>query len=239
MDTANAELTGMEPESPSTHEGTDDTALGSAVSPALIVLTNPSCIEAEAIRGLRTRIMAQHVREGRRALAICAPSAEADTPFVTANLGAAVAQIGVKTAIIDANLRAPSLGSFFGLDPDLPGLADYLGASAPQIDYVIRTEVIPNLAIIPAGSMVANPQELLGSTRFPMLVNQLLREFDLTIFDTAPAHNCTDAQRVATVAGYSLIVARKHDSFMNDISTLSRMLRADRSVIIGSVLNDY
>ena len=34
-----------------------------------LVLSDPTGIEAEAIRALRTRIIAQHLREGRRALA--------------------------------------------------------------------------------------------------------------------------------------------------------------------------
>jgi protein-tyrosine kinase len=66
-----------------------------------------------------------------------------------------------------------------------------------------------------------------------------MREFDLTIFDTTATNSCTDAQRVATVSGYSLVVARKHKSHVKDVATLSGLLRADRSVVVGTVLNDY
>ena len=85
----------------------------------------------------------------------------------------------------------------------------------------------------------ANPQELLSSARFRDVVNQVLREFDLTIFDTTPTNSCTDAQRVATIAGYSLIVARKNISYLNDVKLLSNLLRADRSLVVGTVLNEY
>lgn len=209
------------------------------VSPALVVLTDPNGIEAEAVRGLRTRIVAQHINEGRRSLAVCAPSAEADSAFVAANLAASMAQIGVKTILVDANLRESVVGSLFGIAPEAAGLSNYLAGTDTGLEKFIYSGVASNLSVMPAGPLPANPQELLSSPRFPMLVNQLLREFDLTIFDTAPAHSCTDAQRVATVVGYALIVARKDESYINDVKILSQTLRADRSVVIGAVLNDY
>jgi hypothetical protein len=44
---------------------------------------------------------------------------------------------------------------------------------------------------------------------------------------------------VATVAGYSLVVARKHTSYVDDLATLSKLLRADGSKVVGSVLVDF
>lgn len=196
-------------------------------------------VEGEAIRGLRTRIMAQHVREGRRALAICTPAANSGATFVATNLAVSMAQIGVKTALVDADLRTPGIASVFGLRDDQLGLADFLADETVRLHEIVNGEVFPHLTVIGAGPAAANPQELLSSDRFRTLVDQLLREFDLTIIDTTPAHSCTDAQRVATVAGYSLIVARKHKTYVGDVATLAKLLRADRSVIVGTVLNDF
>jgi len=67
----------------------------------------------------------------------------------------------------------------------------------------------------------------------------LVREHDLAIFDTTPANSCTDAQRVATVVGHSLIIARKDRSYFNDVRALSTLLRADKSTVVGTVLTDY
>ncbi len=206
---------------------------------SLVILTEPDCIEAEAVRGLRTRIMAQHVREGRRALAVCAATENAGCTFVAANLATAMAQIGVKTCVVDADLRTPEIARIFGLDPERPGLAEYLADADAGLDAVIQPMSLPNLSVVTAGKLKANPQELLAGSRFKLFVDQLLREFDLTIFDTTATNACTDAQRVATVAGYSLVVARKHKSHVKDVATLSGLLRADRSVVVGTVLNDF
>lgn len=211
---------------------------GSDAFSSLVVL-QPGGVEAEAIRGLRTRIMAQHVREGRRALAICSPGADTGCTFVASNLAVAIAQIGVKTVLVDADLRRPGVAQMFGIGDDNSGLADYLADPALRLEDIVFNDVMPHLSVVTAGIPPSNPQELLSSHRFRALVDQLLREYDLTIIDTTPANSCTDAQRVATVAGYGVIVARKHKTFVGDVATLARMLRADKSVVVGTVLNDF
>jgi capsular exopolysaccharide synthesis family protein len=212
------------------HSGARDT---------IVVLRDPESIEAEAIRGLRTRIMAQHVREGRRALALCSPSADTGCTFVATNLAAATAQIGIKTVLVDADLRSPAVDRFLSTPAGTKGLGEFLSGEVASLDDVLQATSLPSLSVVTAGAVKSNPQELLASSRFKTFVDHLLREFDLTIFDTTATNGCTDAQRVATVCGYSLIVARKHQTHMKDVSTLAGLLRADRSTVVGTVLNDF
>ena len=205
----------------------------------LAFLEAPQSAEAEAIRSLRTRIMAQHVEQGRHTLAICAATADVGCSFVAANLAVACAHIGVKTAIIDCDLRAPALAGLLGLPPNRSGLAEHLAKRDVGYEETLQHSALPMLSAVTAGALVENPQELLATARFKAFVAQLKRAFDLVIFDTTPANYCTDAQRVATVAEYALIVARKHNSFVADVSTLSRLLRADHAAVVGTVLTVF
>ena len=141
-----------------------------------------------------------------------------------------MAQIGVKTVLVDADLRTGSIGEVFDCPPDRPGLGKFLSDEKVRFGDIVESDVIPDLSIIPAGPPSENAQELLSSARFAAFVAQLLREYDLAIFDTTPANTCTDAQRVATVVGYSLIVARKSETYFNDVKALSQLLRADKSL---------
>jgi len=204
-----------------------------------VMVSAPHSLEAEAIRALRTRLVAQHMREGRRSLAICSATASSGCTYVALNLAVAMAQSGVRTALVDANLRDPMIADLCGLPLSMPGLSDYLSSDGVSMVEIVDTDLMPNLAVIGAGDTTDNPQELLSGARFRGLVDQLLREYDLTIFDTAPANICSDGQRVATMAGFSLIVSRKHQSYVEDVKTLAKQLRADRSVVVGSILNDY
>jgi capsular exopolysaccharide synthesis family protein len=212
-----------------------------AAAPAIesVMINDPQGLEAEAIRALRTRLAAQHLREGRRSLAVCAAAAEAGCTYVALNLAVSMAQAGVRTAIVDANLRDPMIADLCSLPLSMPGLADYLADDGVTMAEIVDTESMPNLAVIGGGDVPSNPQELLSGARFRGLVDQLLREYDLTIFDTPPANICSDSQRVATMAGFSLIVSRKHKSYLEDVKTLAKQLRADRSVVVGSILNDF
>lgn len=204
-----------------------------------LLLSDPHGIEAESLRALRTRFVAQHVQEGRRSIAMCTPSAGSGCTFVATNLAVALSQIGISTILVDADLRTAGVSEAFGLPQGLPGLADYLVDPARTPDEIILEGVLPDLSIIPAGTIAPNPQELLSGAHFPQLVDQLLRTYGVTIFDTTPANRCSDAQRVANVASYSLVVARKHQTFMADVKTLVQHLRADHSQVVGTVLNDF
>ncbi len=89
-----------------------------------------------------------------------------------------------------------------------------------------------------AGGVPANPQELLAGARFRSLTEFCLREFDATILDTPPANLCADARRVSTLIGYSLIVARRNVTYVDDVKTLVSQLEADRARVVGTVLNE-
>lgn len=204
-----------------------------------VMINDPHSIEAEAIRALRTRLAAQHLREGRRSIAVCSASPESGCTYIALNLAVAMAQAGVRTALVDANLRDPVIADLCGLPLAMPGLSEYLASDSIAMADVVDTELMPNLAVIGGGETPPNPQELLSGLRFRGLVDQLLREYDLTIFDTAPAKICSDGLRVATMAGFSLVVSRKHKTYVEDMKTLTKQLRADRSVVVGSILNSF
>lgn len=212
-----------------------------AATPAIesVMINAPQSIEAEAIRALRTRLSAQHLREGRRSLAICSPTEESGCTYVALNLAVAMAQAGVRTALVDANLRDPMIADLCSLPLGMPGLADYLASDTIALGEIVDADAMPNLSVIGAGQPSDNPQELLSGARFRGLVDQLLREYELTIFDTPPANVCSDGQRVATMAGFSMIVSRKHKTYVADVKTLAKQLRGDRSVVVGSILNDF
>ena len=209
------------------------------VSEELIVLSDPTGVKAEAIRLLRTQVIAQHIKPGRRALTMIAPVAGAGCSYLTANLAAALSQIGTKTLLIDANMRDPRIDEIFGLDRAAPGLSSYLSLQVPRPERVVHANVLPNLSVMTAGPAVQRPQELLSSTRFRDGMNMLLREYDIALFDTPPANTSADALTVAAAVGHCMIVARRNATFVADVATLAGQLRAARCAVIGSVLSEF
>jgi capsular exopolysaccharide synthesis family protein len=204
----------------------------------LIALSEPLGQGAEYIRALRTHIMAQHVELGRRALVVCEAAPKLGATFVAANLAVSLAQAGVKTLLMDANLRSPSVQHVIRPDRDLPGLRDCLAAADGRAGDYVQSDVLPNFSVMFAGGAAPNAQELLARTAFEQVVNSCLRDFTMTIIDTPPANRCADVLRIASVAGYGLIVSRRNRGLVADAKTLTAQLQSSHATVIGAVMND-
>lgn len=202
-----------------------------------VLVTDPDGAAAEAIRALRTRVQSQHLQMGRRALAICGPTPEVGCTFVAVNLAIALAQIGVKTLLIDGDLRSPSVHTYF--DPPLTGggLYECLRSSADSVAEFTDENVMPNLDVLGAGNPDSMGHELLSSDKFPDIINTCVRDYDMTIIDTPPANSCADGLRISTVTGFALIVTRKNHTLVSDVRILADQLKKERAPAIGTVLN--
>lgn len=208
-------------------------------SPLVTMLADPGGPQAEAVRTLRTHIMAQHIDDGRRGLAVCAASADVGCTFTAVNLAVALSQIGLKTLLVDGDLRKPGVDGFIAPSQPQQGLLQYLtNAAGVAAGDVIQDDVLPGFSVMFAGGASADAQELLASDRFGLLIDHCLRDYDVTIVDTPPANRCADARRISTVIGYSVIVARRHQSLISDVKVLAAQLREDRARVVGTVMNE-
>lgn len=204
---------------------------------SIVTVSETNSQAAEAIRALRTHVMARHVSEGHRALAVCAASRGSGCTFVATNLAVALSQIGVNTLLLDSDLRSPGVAKAFGYKSQRADLRTAL-SSPVNFNDCLERNVLPGLSVLFTDGPAGNAQELLASGRFKSLMDFCLREFDATIVDTAPANRYSDARRVSTVVGYSLIVAQRNKSHVNDIKVLAEHLRGDHATVIGTVLNE-
>lgn len=209
-----------------------------AFADTLVTLSDPTGRGAEYIRALRTHIMAQHVEAGRRALTICEAAPKLGATFVAANLAVALAQAGVKTLLIDGNLRSPTLQHVIRPAREMTGLRECLSTGATTPGDYVQNDVLPNLSVMFAGGTAQNAQELLASASFEDMINACLRDFTMTVIDTPPANSCADTLRLASVAGYSLIVSRRNKGLVSDAKVLAGQLIANRSTLLGAVMND-
>ncbi|TAL29124.1 CpsD/CapB family tyrosine-protein kinase [Phenylobacterium sp.] len=204
-------------------------------SPDLVTLTEGRPGEAEAVRTIRTHVIARHLNDGRRGLAICGPKPGVGCTFTAANLAVAMSQVGVSTLLIDGNLRSPGLRDF--IRPEEPidiRRQAALGASPTEN---VHSEVLPNLSILYADGMMDIGEELLGGGGFRRLIDRCLRDYEFTIIDTPPTSDSSDALRVASIIGYALVVARTNITRIKDVEHLARDLQEDGARVIGAVLN--
>lgn len=205
---------------------------------SVVIVSQPDSVAAESIRSLRSVLQAQHLQEGRRSLAVCAPSEGCGCSFLSVNLAVAFAQAGVNTLLIDGNMRQPAISDFVTPGrPDL-GLADCLRDDSLPLGQAIHC-VQPSLSVLFAGEADAQDLELLAGATFRTLIGSCLRDYELTIVDTPPANRFADARRISSVLHYAMVVACRRKSFVKDVRTLVKELEVDRTKVIGTYLNDY
>lgn len=203
-----------------------------------LVALNPARPGGDRMVALANEVVDRHVRLGRRGLAVCGAATGAGVTFVAANLAIALAQAGVSTLLVDANLDAPGLHELIAPPGPGPGLGELLADAELSLQDAVRTGVLPGLSVLYAGSGAPEGADGLGSERFRNLADRCLRDYGCTIFDTAPANRSTGARAVGISAGYALLVARRNLSYAEDLGTLTAQLSQDDVEIIGSVLNN-
>lgn len=207
------------------------------VSSDVVVLDQSGGAQAESIGALRTHLIATHIRNGRRALAVCASDQSSGADFVTVNLAVSLAQAGIRTLLVDGNMRSPVLDGMITPSATVPTLRQLLTDDTLSVSDAIQADALPNLSLLYSGGPAGDAQELLNTARFKQVLDTCLRDHDVTLVITPPANRCADARRIASVVRYALIVARRDVTFVDDLSTLVGHLTSDGAKVIGSVMN--
>jgi Mrp family chromosome partitioning ATPase len=207
-------------------------------SPEVVMLSDPTGPRAESIRVLRTHLVAQHIELGKRAVALCGPSAGVGCSFVAVNLAVALSQIGLRTLLIDTNLRTRGVDQLIRPSIDAGGLRDCLAKGQPYGEQTY-IDVLPKLSVLFSGGPTGDAQELLASNGFEQLLGGCVRDFDFTVVDTAPGNLYSDAYRTASLIGYAIVVSRRDKTFFHDVKTLVDHIQADFGQVVGTVLNEF
>ncbi|MFC1762294.1 polysaccharide biosynthesis tyrosine autokinase [Planctomycetota bacterium] len=192
---------------------------------------------SEAYRALRTALLYGSSPERATVVLVTSPGARAGKSTLVSNLGVALAQAGQRTLIVDADLRKPDQHRIFGVDVKKPGLTDVL-ASKVILKEVIYSSDTPGLDVLPGGSLVSNPTELLSSQTFADILAKLKQDYDRILIDSPPVGVVTDAQILATQCGLTLLVLRANKSLRPLTQQASEALYMVGAEVVGAVVND-
>lgn len=205
-------------------------------SPELDVVSNREGMIAEGFRSLRTSLaMSAHADKRKVFLFTSAQPSEGKT-FSSTNFAATLSQQGLKTLLIDADLRRPMVSRVLFGESRKPGLTEVLSGRCALADAVIETKVA-DLLVLPAGSRVSNPAELLAKQEFRALVVEALTRYDRVVIDSAPVLAVSDSLLIAPHVDATCLVVR---SFKTPRKTLRRAVKALDEIDcppVGIVLN--
>jgi capsular exopolysaccharide synthesis family protein len=155
---------------------------------------------------------------------------------IIANLAISFASQGLRVLLIDADLRRPRLHDLFG-QARQPGLSDLLNL-APGANDAIRRTAVPNLDLMPSGSKLSNPAELVGSKRMKTLLDTLKEGYDLVLLDAPPVMGAADPIVVSVLADGVLFLVRAGHTGRDAAQRAVEQLERVGARVIGAVLND-
>ncbi|WP_066364137.1 polysaccharide biosynthesis tyrosine autokinase [Herbidospora mongoliensis] len=199
--------------------------------PPLIV--SGSSPRAEAIRALRTNLQFVGVDGRPRSLLVTSCGTGEGKSTLAINLALAVAQTGWRVALVDADLRRPSIAGYLGVDGSM-GLTDVLIGSARLPEALQRWR---DIDVLPSGRVPSNPSELAGSPGMHRVMSDLTADHDLVIVDAPPLLPVTDASVLALACDGVLLVARAGRTRRDALAQAAGQLERIRARVVGGVLN--
>ncbi len=202
----------------------------------LITKINPKSPISEQYRTIRTNVQFSDVDKDIKSLLITSSEPEAGKSMTAANLAIVYGQQGIKTLLIDADMRKPTMHYTFRLE-NLTGLSNAL-VDNTSFETVAISSDVENLDIIPSGPIPPNPSELLASNRFKELYEEAYEVYDMIIVDTPPIIAVTDAQIVANMLDGVIIVARSGQTEVEHLKQSVQLIEKVQGNLLGTVLND-
>lgn len=152
------------------------------------------------------------------------------------NLAYAYALNGSKVALIDGDMRLPSLARKLRTKSN-PGLTNLLMKSSIEISS-FASVISDNLYVIPSGAIPPNPSELLGSARMKAVLDELKENFDYIIIDLPPVNLVSDAVSVSKFLSGIIIVVREEYTERKELESCVRQLSFSNVNILGFVMNE-
>ena len=195
---------------------------------------------AEMFRVLRTAVSLLGPADQRKVSLITSALPSEGKTLVTANLAVAFAQQGVRTLLVDFDLRKPSLHNMFGLAKDSQaGVVDVLTAGA-EIDSAVQPAPgQANLSLMLSGPKAPNPGELLELGRLESLLEHLRERYDHIVLDTAPLLAVPDTRILAPLAENLLLVVRGEATPRGAVKRAVEILEGFQVTPEGVVFNGY
>jgi succinoglycan biosynthesis transport protein ExoP len=196
-----------------------------------LVWDDPAMVDVqEAFRTFRTNLA--FVAQGKPpAVLVTSAGIGSGKTTTVANVGVAFAQMGVKTAIVDADLRRPELHRVFGVDG--PPWVQNPDSDDPTRGRETR---FPNLFVLPAGPPVGDPAAVLHIA-FARMLDSVRRSFDAILIDSPPVLPVSDAKITARWVDAVVLVAAARTDKPSSVQRSIDELQLAEAKVKGVVLN--
>ncbi|MGP8247077.1 MAG: CpsD/CapB family tyrosine-protein kinase [Bryobacteraceae bacterium] len=189
---------------------------------------------AEEFRTLRTRLNHLQTLQPLHTVVMTSPSPAEGKTFTAVNLALAQAHLAESQVLLgDFDLRRPIVHNLFQVDRS-PGFSDFMLGQCTFAQALRKLEGT-NLYILPAGTPVKNPLELLNMRQTKLLFADLPHLFHWSIFDTPPLLFSADANLLSTLADGTILVVKIGSTTFDNVQRAMQSLCENN--VLGIVAN--
>jgi capsular exopolysaccharide synthesis family protein len=200
----------------------------------IVYYTDPGGLAADRFRFLRMRIRERSNATKLKSILVTSPLSLDGKSTVSLNLATALAEQGQNAVLLlEADLYHPTLAQRLGLKAG-SGLAECLASGVAPLSVIRRVAPL-GWYLLPAGSRLANPGELLHGDELPNIIRALSPHFRWIVIDSPPVVPIADTLALARHADASLLVVRAGRTPSEAVEAAIESLGAKH--VMGVVLN--
>ncbi|HEY9651414.1 MAG TPA: polysaccharide biosynthesis tyrosine autokinase [Coleofasciculaceae cyanobacterium] len=204
------------------------------IVPQMPVRDAPQSVAAETYRMLQANLKFLSPDKELKVIVVTSSVAQEGKSTVSANLAAAMAQLGRRVLLIDADLHNPMQHHIWDL-ANAVGLSDVIVNQA-EFQMAVR-EVMEQLDVLPSGVIPPNPLALLDSKRMVGLVEEFREKYDFVILDTPPLVLVADAITLGKMTDGILLVTRPGAIDRVSATASKEFLVRSGQEVLGLVVN--
>jgi succinoglycan biosynthesis transport protein ExoP len=192
-------------------------------------------ILVESIDGIRALLFCDRKIASNRVLMITSAGAREGKTTLASHLALSIARAGMRTLLVDCDLRRPALHQFFGTSPT-PGISEVLRGETDTRE-AIQEVAACGLSILPAGQQAQQVIQALAQDGMRKVFEVLRRDYDFIIIDSCPVLPVADTLLLGKQVDSVLLSVRPHVSQVPSVFAAYERLQAASIPVLGVVLN--
>ena len=190
---------------------------------------------AEAFRVLRTNLQFIDIDSAQKIFVLTSAVPEEGKTSTSLNLAISLAQAGIRTLLIEGDLRRPRAATTMGLD-SVVGVTSILVGKVKLAD-ALQTHEPSGLDFLASGPVPPNPAELLQSKAMRELLAEIRGQYDVVLIDAPPLLPVTDAALLAREADGAILVVRHGKTTRDQVKVSTERLAQVDATLLGVVMN--
>ena len=201
------------------------------------VIDEPFSRFSESIRSLKVAVDLQNLSKQNRVIGFTSTLPNEGKSTIAGSFAELLAKSGVRTLLVDCDLRNPSLTRALASNAKT-GVLEYLAGNAKFSD-IIWTDPLTKLDFLPAvvRTRFAHSSEVIGSDAMKEMFDDLLKSYDYIIVDLSPLAPVVDVRVTTKFVDSYVFVVEWERTKIEVVEHALNVAKGIKDMMLGVVLN--